>query len=116
MINKMNDQSNDANEEYKLKALETHSFRMAALSAKEMTVRIREHDDEDDIYGRIAATAKAMANAMAAGMKLGGETTPDAAKRMKTCRVQRRYFLCGTSKKHLSVMTGKIGLMPNLKK
>jgi hypothetical protein len=59
MIDKMNEKSNEANDEHTLKALETHCFRMAAWTAKEMTEQIRVHDDEQEIYNRIAATAYA---------------------------------------------------------
>ena len=56
-IDMMNEKSDEANDEHTLKALETHSFRMAAWMAKETTARIHIHDDERDIYSRIAATA-----------------------------------------------------------
>ena len=58
-IDMMNEKSNEANDEHKLKALETHCFRMAAWTAKELTARIQLLDDEHDIYDRIAATARA---------------------------------------------------------
>ena len=59
--------SNDANEEHKLKALETHAFRAAAYIAKELTLRVRAEDNMDDILANIAVSA----------LKAKGEKAPD---------------------------------------